>query len=104
MTKEMSDNLFKSMDDDGSGMVDYRELIKGCAKLVHDATTDERFKLIFDAYDSDGGGTISATELMKIAHDKGKEMDESLELVKNVMSAIDVDGTGQVGALASPKI
>ena len=34
----MSDNLFKSMDDDGSGMVDYRELIKGCAKLVHDAT------------------------------------------------------------------
>lgn len=29
MTQEMSLSLFKSMDDDGSGMVDYRELIKG---------------------------------------------------------------------------
>ena len=96
MTQEMSLSLFKSMDDDGSGMVDYRELIKGCAKLVHDATTDERFKLIFDAYDHDGGGTISADELMKIAHEKGQEMDESLELVKNVMSTMDADGTGQV--------
>jgi hypothetical protein len=60
------------------------------------ADTDERFRLIFDAYDSDGGGTISASELMRIAHEKGAEMGESLELVKNVMSTIDEDGTGQV--------
>ncbi len=64
--------------------------------LKSTADTDERFRLIFDAYDADGGGTISATELMKIAHEKGNEMGESLELVKNVMSTIDADGTGQV--------
>lgn len=60
------------------------------------ADTDERFRIIFDAYDADGGGSISATELMRIAHEKGQEMGESLELVKNVMSTIDADGTGQV--------
>jgi hypothetical protein len=67
-----------------------------CCVQYTTADTDERFRLIFDAYDADGGGTISATELMRIAHEKGNEMGESLELVKNVMSTIDADGTGQV--------
>ena len=34
MTPEFCDRLFTSMDSDGPGSVDYRELISGCAKLI----------------------------------------------------------------------
>ena len=96
MTPEFCDRLFTSMDSDGSGSVDYRELISGCAKLIETESSEEKYKLIFEAYDSDSSGTISAAELMKIAHEKGREMEESLDLVKNVMGTIDSDGSGVV--------
>ena len=95
-TPEMLDQLFVSMDTDKSGTIDYKELVKGCAKLLNSESTDERFRLIFDAYDHDGSGTISATELMRIAHEKGEELADSLQMVTDVMSLLDTDGTGQI--------
>jgi len=63
ITEQMREELFVAMDEDGSGTIDYGELVKGCAKLVHDLSSEDRFKLIFDAYDHDGSGTIESNEV-----------------------------------------
>ena len=95
-TPQVMDRLFVSMDEDGSGTIDYKELVKGCAKLMSRESTDERFRLIFDAYDQDGSGTISAAELMRLVHEKGVELADSLQVVTNVLALLDTDGTGQL--------
>lgn len=95
-TPELLDQLFVTMDTDKSGTIDYKELVIGCAKLLSNESTDERFRLIFDAYDHDGSGTISASELMRIAHERGEELADSLQMVTDVMSLLDTDGTGHI--------
>ena len=95
-TPQVLERLFVSMDEDNSGTIDYKELVKGCAKLMSTESTDERFRLIFEAYDQDGSGTISAGELMRIAHEKGVELADSLQVVTNVMALLDTDGTGEL--------
>eukprot|EP01043_Picozoa_sp_COSAG02_P034355 COSAG02_NODE_2396_length_8953_cov_12.894850_5_plen_224_part_00 len=89
VTPKLCTELFDAMDVDGSGTVDYSERVTGCAKVMHDLSTEDRFKMIFEAYDRDGNGTIEARDLMRIAEEKGEQLAESMDLVHDMMMGLD---------------
>jgi Ca2+-binding EF-hand superfamily protein len=96
ITPDLCDELFESMDEDGSGTIDYTELAKGCAKLLHDVSTDDKFRMIFEAYDHDHSGVIDETDLLRIVSEKGQVLSESLDMVKAMMNTLDRSGDGVV--------
>lgn len=85
------DRLFIVFDEDGSGTVDLREIVLGCSRMILGESSIEKFRLLFDAYDCDGSGAISAKELMRIAHERGGQMSENLGLVKHLIATMDSD-------------
>jgi Ca2+-binding EF-hand superfamily protein len=64
--------------------------------MVSGEGTVDKFKLLFEAYDTDGSGTISAKEFMRIAHERGGHLDNNLSLVRNVLESLDADADGNV--------
>jgi Ca2+-binding EF-hand superfamily protein len=96
ITPKLCAELFDAMDVDGSGTVDYGELVTGCAKVVHDLSTEDRFKMIFEAYDRDGSGMIDTTDLMRIAEEKGEQLSQSMDLVHNMIVSLDTHGKGYI--------
>lgn len=88
--------LFSLFDSDHSKSIDYRELCCGCARLMHLSSDEDKIKLLFEIYDSDGSGAIAVQELINIAHDKGLRILESANFIKNMMVVLDRNGDGVI--------
>ncbi|EAX96887.1 EF hand family protein [Trichomonas vaginalis G3] len=64
--KSIGEILYKIIDDDGSGDIDFTEFVEGLNKFHPNAPFDEKVKLCFRAYDSDGSGAVSKEEITDV--------------------------------------
>lgn len=60
------DCLFQMLDRDGSGTLDFFELMTGFFVLSSGAR-DQKLRLLFDLYDTDGSGSLGSDELLCLA-------------------------------------
>jgi Ca2+-binding EF-hand superfamily protein len=60
------DRLFAAFDTDGSGFVDYAELVVGLAALHGPGLSDDALHACFGVYDTDGDGFITFPELARL--------------------------------------
>ena len=95
--------MYKMLDSDGNGTLDFNEFITGLNNFLPDAPIEEKAKLCFRAYDSDGSGTISKDEIrsmIEISLENNQLMsmdDEHLDkLISDVFEEYDKDGTGEI--------
>mmetsp|Transcript_7418 Transcript_7418/g.11917 ORF Transcript_7418/g.11917 Transcript_7418/m.11917 type:complete len:323 (+) Transcript_7418:94-1062(+) len=58
--------LFDFFDIDGSGEIDFREMITGIAMCSPYSTSEEKVRFAFDIYDTNGDGVVSESELRSL--------------------------------------
>lgn len=66
LSKNAVDRMFSMFDKDNSGLVDFKELASCLAVLIH-GSMQERLRLCFDLYDSDGSGFLELDEVKHLA-------------------------------------
>ena len=81
------------MDDNRSGSLDLAEFAKGVAESKLDIT-DVDMRVLFNAFDRNGDGTIDYDEFLRII--KGDMAPHRLNLVKKAFKILDKDGSGEV--------
>ena len=85
-----NEEIFKSIDTDNSGCIEYTEFISACIqKNVY--LNEEKLKDAFKLFDADGSGKISRAEIEKVLHigKHSKEIDE-------IMSKHDTNKDGEI--------
>ena len=98
---DLADSMFKLFDIDNSGTMDFTEYMLAINSTGLNSTED-KLKWMFDVFDKDGGGSISAEEidalLQGLFEMSGQDFEENdLENVtRDIMEAIDADGDGEV--------
>ncbi|KAJ7944418.1 calmodulin-like protein 1 [Quillaja saponaria] len=85
-------NLFKIMDTDGDGFIDFKEFIEmfDAGEKVKPADIQSAFQV----FDLDGNGKISAKELFQVLKKLGEGC--SLSSCKNVVKGVDTNGDGLI--------
>jgi len=86
--------MFKSVDTDNSGFIDYSEFVVA-AMNESQLTTNEKLQAAFKMFDKDGSGIISPDEIKEVLSFGG-----SNQLSKNTLDAIvkqvDENGDGEI--------
>lgn len=89
------DEIFKEVDEDGSGMVDFDEFIEMMRKRLlgaYDNATDVRSA--FELLDKDGSGKVSRDEIENVVvHFCGKLTEDEVTVI---MSAADINHDGEL--------
>lgn len=91
-------DLLVHIDDDGSGMVDYSELMKHMAAQIDirkSSDPEHDFKEAFLIFDKDGNGRISREELTKILTEHGR-MPCSVSEAEEYIAMVDEDNDGML--------
>ena len=70
--EEHVDRIFKRVDGDGSGEIDYTEWVIATINK-ESLLTDEKLKRAFALFDKDGGGSISADEVKNTLYGGDKD-------------------------------
>ena len=100
-TDFLAESMFKVFDIDSSGTMDFTEYMLAINSTSLNSPED-KLNWMFDVFDSDGGGSISAEEIGGILQGlfemSGQDFEETdLEQVtRDIMEAIDADGDGEV--------
>lgn len=84
------DNLFNSVDIDGSGFIDYSEFIMATMNEKKNIS-EEKLRASFKTFDKDGNGTISADEVKAVL---GTQMSD--EAVNNIIKQVDENDDGEI--------
>lgn len=63
---EIGEIIYKIVDSDGSGKLNFIEFVKGLSCFHPDAPFKQKVKMCFKAYDSDGSGMVSKDEILKV--------------------------------------
>jgi len=96
--QNLVNKLFWLFDDDGSGDVDYKELVVGL-EMFKNNTLEEKLEVFFDLCDEDNSGTIDEIELYRVLKLSLTSSDERANLrraVKDLFREIDIDGDGEI--------
>ncbi|KAM9312814.1 guanylyl cyclase inhibitory protein-like [Gastrophryne carolinensis] len=64
-SSEYAEQIFRALDDNGDGIVDFREYVTAISMLAH-GTPEEKLKWSFKLYDKDNDGAITRTEMLEI--------------------------------------
>ena len=91
MEKEFNE-LMKLIDTDGNGTVEYQEFIRATCDL-NLLLTDKNLNMAFKAFNKDGSGSLSESEIKEIL---GFKENTDNELVKTIMKEIDFNGDGRI--------
>jgi calcium-dependent protein kinase len=92
MDKHEIEDMFKRIDSDGSGFIDYSEFVVA-AMAEKNLVTNEKLQSAFRMFDKDNSGFISADEIKEILG-FGKTLSE--EAVNEVIKQVDENGDGQI--------
>jgi calcium-dependent protein kinase len=90
MDKTDIEKMFKSVDIDNSGFIDYSEFVVA-AMNEKNLLTNEKLQAAFRMFDKDGSGYISSEEIKEILG-FGKTLSE--EAVNEVIRQVDANGDG----------
>lgn len=86
------DRIFKLVDVDNSGEIDFSEFVTATVNrgelLQHD-----KLKAAFEMYDKDGSGSISTDEIKQVL---GVGKDISEEVWQQIVKEVDANGDGEV--------
>jgi calcium-dependent protein kinase len=88
------DDLFKTMDSDGSGEVDFTEFITAAIDK-RALLTKENIDAAFRTFDADGNGRITKDELMAVFA-AGKAGSATTEVWEKIMADVDKNGDGEI--------
>jgi len=97
-TDDEVEDLLTHIDDDGSRMVDYQELLRHMAAQIQirkSIDPEHDFKEAFLIFDKDGNGRISREELTKILTEHGR-MRVSLAEAEEYIAMVDQDNDGML--------
>ncbi|EAX92160.1 EF hand family protein [Trichomonas vaginalis G3] len=101
--KSIGEILYKIIDSDGSGQIDFVEFVDGLNKFHPRAPFDEKVKMCFKAYDADGSGAVSKDEIQEvikisIADNALIELENAQidEIVDQLIDEYDDDGSGKL--------
>lgn len=88
------EDLFRQLDINGDGMLQYDELLIGLKQIYGDAVGLEECKRIFQAVDTDDSGEIGFQEFMQASTSKEKLLDE--KQLKQSFAYFDKDNSGKI--------
>ena len=86
--------MINEVDADGSGTIDFPELLTMMARKMKDTDSEEEIREAFRVFDKDGNGYISAAELRHVMTNLGEKLTD--EEVDEMIREADIDGDGQV--------
>lgn len=91
ISEETVDAMFKAVDIDGNGAIDYTEFVMATMN-EKDLITNDKLRAAFRLFDKDGNGAISPDEI-KEALGIGDKDDENLN---KLLREIDENGDGEI--------
>lgn len=86
--------IINKVDANGDGVMNFLEFLTMMANKVRESEREDEFSEAFRAFDKDGNGFISATELCQVMIDMGEHL--TMEEVEQMIKNADFDGDGQV--------
>lgn len=92
MSDEEIEMMFKSVDSDNSGFIDYSEFVVA-AMNEKQLTSNDKLLAAFKMFDKDGSGMISANEIRDVLG-FGGNLDS--EAVENIIKSCDDNGDGEI--------
>nr|ACO11495.1 Calmodulin [Caligus rogercresseyi] len=87
-------DLYVSMDTDGSGTIDLPEFIQSMAKRLARNNLEDEITEAFKVFDKDGNGLISSKELKVVMSNIGEILKD--DEVEALIKEADVDGDGSI--------
>lgn len=91
MTEENVDAMFKAVDIDGNGSIDYTEFVMATMN-ERDLISQQKLRAAFRLFDKDGNGSISPDEIktaLGISDEDGEELNK-------LIAEIDENGDGEI--------
>ena len=91
MTEENVDAMFKAVDIDGNGSIDYTEFVMATMN-ERDLISQQKLRAAFRLFDKDGNGSISPEEIknaLGISDEDGEELNK-------LIAEIDENGDGEI--------
>ena len=91
--EDIVENMIKSIDLDGNGVVDYNEFLN-CTMNRDKILSKKNLEYAFKAFDKDGNGSISIDEIMSIFKKTSNNVDK--KVFEKMMKDADSDGDGAI--------
>lgn len=92
MSDEEVEKMFKMVDSDNSGFIDYSEFVVA-AMNEKSLTTNDKLQAAFKMFDKDGSGVISADEIKEVLGFNGNLDKSAIDLI---MKQVDENGDGEI--------
>ena len=94
MSDEEVENMFKAVDTDNSGFIDYSEFVVA-AMNENQLTTNEKLAAAFKMFDKDGSGIISPDEIKEVLSFGGTNQ-MSKSTLEMIVKEVDENGDGEI--------
>ena len=94
MSDQEVEEMFRSVDTDNSGFIDYTEFVVAATNQSN-LTSQEKLHAAFRMFDKDGSGTISAGEIREVLCFGGANA-LSTEAVDAIIKQVDENGDGEI--------
>lgn len=94
MSDEEVEQMFRSVDTDNSGFIDYTEFVVAATNSSA-LTSQEKLHAAFKMFDKDGSGIISAEEIREVLCFGGTNS-LSAEAVDVIIKQVDENGDGEI--------
>jgi len=92
MSDEEVERMFKSVDSDNSGFIDYSEFVVA-AMNEKQLTSNDKLQAAFNMFDKDGSGVISADEIREVLGFGGSLDNKAIDLI---IKQVDENGDGEI--------
>ena len=92
MSDEEVDDMFKKVDVDDSGAIDYSEFVVASMNEKN-LLSNNKLQTAFKMFDKDGGGSISTEEIKQVLS-FGQNLEESV--VNEIIKQVDANGDGEI--------
>ncbi|KAL7193241.1 hypothetical protein ACSBR2_024953 [Camellia fascicularis] len=94
MTEEQINQMIADVDKDGSGAIDFDEFVHMMTAKIGERDTKEELMKAFHIIDQDKNGTISATDIQRIAKELGESFTD--KEIQEMIEEADRDRDGEV--------